>query len=86
MLFLKFPTIDEYGANGYPSKLFKGFDKVFIKSGETKSVSITVDEHALSYYSESEKKFKMVSGTYDVYIGLNAGSDYNKLTKTVNIS
>ena len=86
MLFLKFPTIDEYGTDGYPSKLFKGFDKVFIKSGETKSVSITVDEHALSYYSESEKKFKMVSGTYDVYIGLNAGSDYNKLTKTVNIS
>ena len=35
MLFLKFPTIDEYGDDGYPSKLFKGFDKVFIKSGET---------------------------------------------------
>ena len=42
MLFLKFPTIDEYGTDGYPSKLFKGFDKVFIKSGETKSVSISV--------------------------------------------
>ena len=86
MLFLKFPTIDEYGDDGYPSKLFKGFDKVFIKSGETKSVTITVDEHALSYYSVSEKKFKMGSGTYTVYIGLNAGSDdYNKLTGTVNI-
>ena len=85
MLFLKFPTIDEYGADGYPEKLFKGFDKVFIKKGETKSVTITVDEHALSYFSVSENKFKMGSGEYTVYIGLNA-KDYNLLTANVNIS
>ena len=86
MLFLKFPTIDEYGADGYPSKLFKGFDKVFIKKGETKSVTITVDQHALSYFSVLDNKFKMGSGEYTVYIGLNGGNDYNKLTANVNIS
>ena len=86
MLFLKFPTIDEYGADGYPSKLFKGVDKVFIKKGETKSVTITVDQHALSYFSVSENKFKMGSGEYTVYIGLNGGNDYNKLSANVNIS
>ena len=84
MLFLKFPTITEY--TEYPSKLFKGFDKVFIKKGETKSVTITVDEHALSYFSVSENKFKMGSGEYTVYIGLNGGNDYNILTTNVNIS
>ena len=84
MLFLKFPTITEY--TEYPSKLFKGFDKVFIKKGETKSVTITVNEHALSYFSVSENKFKMGSGEYTVYIGLNGGNDYNILTTNVNIS
>jgi len=87
MLFLKFPTIEEYGENGYPSKLLKGFEKVFVQSGQTKSVTITVDEHALSYYSVKDAKFKMGSGTFTVYIGLNAGKgDYNKINTTVNIS
>ena len=74
MLFLKFPdSVASNSENGeYPSKLFKGFEKVFVKAGETKTVTITVDEHALSYYSVSKSAFVLPSGTYKVYIGLNA--------------
>ena len=74
MLFLKFPdSVASDSDNGeYPSKLFKGFEKVFVKAGETNSVTITVDEHALSYYSVSKSAFVLPSGTYKVYIGLNA--------------
>jgi hypothetical protein len=51
MLFLKFPDSinSDYYDGKYPEKLFKGFEKVFVKAGETKKVSITVDEHSLSY-------------------------------------
>jgi beta-glucosidase len=74
MLFLKFPdSVASDSQNGeYPSKLFKGFEKVFVKAGETNSVTITVDEHALSYYSVSKSAFVLPSGTYKVYIGHNA--------------
>ena len=74
MLFLKFPdsvASDSYNGE-YPSKLFKGFEKVFVKAGETKSVTINVDEHALSYYSTSKEQFVLPSGTFIVYIGQNA--------------
>ena len=70
MLFLKFPdsiNIDYYDGK-YPEKLFKGFEKVFVKAGETKKVSITVDEHFLSYYSVSNKKFIKHSGIFTVFI------------------
>ena len=75
MLFLKFPdSVASDSDNGeYPSKLFKGFEKVFVKAGETISVTITVDEHALSYYSVSKSAFVLPSGTFTVYIGHNAG-------------
>ena len=49
-------------------QLFKGFEKVFVKAGETKKVSITVDEHFLSYYSVSNKKFIKHSGIFTVFI------------------
>ena len=48
-------------------QLFKGFEKVFVKAGETKKVSI-VDEHFLSYYSVSNKKFIKHSGIFTVFI------------------
>ena len=66
MLFLKFPD------SVARSKLFKGFEKVFVKAGETNKVTINVDEHALSYYSTSKEQFVLPSGTFIVYIGQNA--------------
>ena len=71
MLFLKFPVT--ISAPIYPSKLFKGFDKQFIKKGETKSITIFVDDHALSYYNVEKGDFERPQdGTYVVYIGTDA--------------
>jgi beta-glucosidase len=86
MLFLKFPDSikSKCQNNEYPSKLFKGFDKVFIKKGETKEVTIEVDEHSLSYYSVSDEKFVKATGTFTVYVGENAGN--LPLSKDVEIS
>ena len=50
MVFLKFPE-DIQTQEGYPDKLFKGFDKKMIKPGENVEFEILVDDHALSYFN-----------------------------------
>ena len=69
MVFLKFPE-NIQTEEGYPDKLFKGFDKKFIKPNESVSFEIFVDDHALSYYNifEDEGKFvRPTEGNYIVY-------------------
>jgi len=46
MIFLSFPE----SVKDYPVRLFKGFDKVVLKAGQSKEVKIFIDDHALSYY------------------------------------
>ena len=85
MLFLKFPD-GIFTENGYPEKLFKGFDKLFLKAGESKEVTIIVDDHALSYYHIGLKRFvRPDKGNYEVYIGSDA-KNYKILNQTVSAS
>ena len=83
MVFLKFPENIET-QEGYPDKLFKGFDKKLIKPGENVDFEILIDEHALSYFNVNEHKFVRPSeGKYIVYVGFNA-EEYDILTKEVD--
>ena len=83
MVFLKFPDSIKT-EDGYPDKLFKGFDKKYIKSNEIAQFEILVDDHALSYYDIFEKKFvRPIEGNYKVYVGFNV-RDYNILETTVD--
>ncbi|KAG4091700.1 beta-glucosidase [Neocallimastix lanati (nom. inval.)] len=59
MIFLSFPE----SVKDYPVRLFKGFDKVVLKAGQSKEVKIFIDDHALSYYDEGE---------FTVFAGSNA--------------
>nr|AFI47447.1 beta-glucosidase [Neocallimastix patriciarum] len=69
MIFLSFPDI----VKDYPSRLFKGFDKVMLEAGESKQVNIIVDNHDLSYYDVDAEKFvKPEEGEYTVFAGSNA--------------
>ena len=80
MVFLKFPE-NIQTEEGYPDKLFKGFDKKFIKPNESVSFEIFVDDHALSYYNifEDEGKFvRPTEGNYIVYVGFDE-KNYNLL-------
>ncbi len=51
------------------NKLLKGFDKVFVKAGESKEVSISIDIDELRYFSNEEKKWMLEPGTYIFYVG-----------------
>ncbi len=83
MVFLKFPENIET-KEGYPDKLFKGFDKKLIKPGENVDFEILIDEHALSYFNVNEHKFvRPTEGKYIVYVGFNA-EEYDILTKEVD--
>ena len=83
LLFLSFPdTIGDY-----PKYIFKGFEKVEIQPGQTESVSITVDDHGLSYFNVSENKYVRVNeGKINVYISDNGDKDDAKLTAEVDAS
>ena len=83
MVFLKFPE-NIQTEEGYPDKLFKGFDKKLIKPNEIGAFEILVDEHSLSYYNIIEKKFiRPNEGKYTVYVGFNA-NNYKILETTVD--
>ena len=85
MVFLKFPD-NIRTEEGYPNKLFKGFDKKLVKPNESVKFEILVDDHALSYYNIYEDNGKFVrpnEGKYTVYVGFNA-KDYNLLQTEVD--
>jgi beta-glucosidase len=83
MVFLGIPVPDP---DNYPAKVLKGFDKKLIKSGESASFEIFIDDHDLSYYDTTEKDFvRPTTGTYTVYVGENAKSE-NLKSKTISAS
>lgn len=52
-----------------PEKELKGFQKIFLNPGETKTVTFSIDKSALQYYSESAKDWVAEKGQFTVLIG-----------------
>ena len=78
MMFLTFPST----IGDYPENIFKGFEKVEIQSGQTESVKIFADDHALSYFNVNENKYVRVNkGKIKVSISDNGDPSKFKLTK-----
>lgn len=55
-----------------PLKELKGFDKVSLKPGETKTVSITIDKSALSFFDPVKHDWVAESGDFEAIIGASA--------------
>lgn len=51
------------------AKLLKGFEKVFIRAGETVDVGISISLDELRYYSVEEKHWVLESGDYNFLVG-----------------
>ena len=64
-----------------PVKELKGFDKVFLKAGETKKVSIPFDDKTFRYFNVKTNKWEIEKGTYDIYV--SASSNDIRLTATI---
>ena len=67
-----------------PAKELKGFAKVTLKPGETKRVSVALDDRSFSYYDAAGKKWRADPGAYQVLVGRSA--DQTELTGTVTLA
>ena len=52
-----------------PAKELKGFQKVFLKAGESKKVTIKLDDKAFRYFNVNTNKFEVEGGEYTVMVG-----------------
>jgi beta-glucosidase len=55
-------------------KLLKGFDKVFIKAGESKRVTIQISIDELKYYSNESSGWVLEKGVYQFYVGSSSST------------
>ncbi|OPC58355.1 beta-glucosidase BglX [Elizabethkingia miricola] len=62
---------DMVGSVARPVKELKGFQKVFLKAGESKKVSFTITPEDLKFYN-SELKYDWEAGEFDIMIGTNS--------------
>lgn len=66
-----------------PVKELRGFEKVELKPGETKTVTFTLDRRAFAYYSVSIHDWHVETGAFDIMIGKSSREIV--LTKTVQV-
>ena len=79
-LYVSAPESNIYKAQ----KELKGFSKVFLKAGEEKEVSITLDSRAYAYYNVNINDWHVESGAYKILVG--ASSRDIKLESVVNVT
>jgi len=60
---------DEQAAVKRPEKELKGFQKVFLKPGESQTVTLTLDADAFQYYDEGRKQWVLEPGKFGVLVG-----------------
>lgn len=65
---------DEKASVDRPFKELKGFKKVFLNPGETKIVSMTIDNPSLSFYDEQQHVWKSEDGLFTAYVGNSSGN------------
>ena len=66
-----------------PANELKGFQKVFLKAGESKTVTIELDDKAFRYWNDKTGKFEIDGGEYDILIGASAAEI--RLSGTVTV-
>lgn len=55
-----------------PKKELKGFQKVFLKAGESRRIEILFDEKMFRYWDVRTDRWQIESGTYEILIGASA--------------
>jgi beta-glucosidase len=67
-----------------PNIELKGFNKVYLKAGETKEVEIILDRKALAFYSVADKKWTVEEGTFEILVG--SSSEDMRLKGKINLT
>ncbi len=67
-----------------PVKLLKGFDKIAIQPGESKTVTFEIDLQELSWYDPESKTWKLEKMQYELFVGPSSDEDKLLEGKTFN--
>ena len=51
-----------------PKKELKGFNRVFLRAGESKTVTITLDERAFRYFNTATDRWEVEGGVYELCV------------------
>lgn len=78
-IYVRLPERDEV----MPLKELKGFERVSLKSGESRKVTIRLRKDLLRYWDEAKGKFVYPTGDYTIMVG--ASSADIRLQKTVSV-
>lgn len=66
-----------------PLKELKGFEKVYLKAGESKQVSFTIDKTALSFFDDKKHDWVAESGDFEALIGASSTDIKSKVLFTL---
>ena len=67
-----------------PVKELKGFSKIFLRPGEMKRVTITLEPRSFTYYDVDSKQWRADAGAFDVLVGRS--SDQIELRTRIELS
>lgn len=74
---------DVVSAEERPLKELKGFDKVALNPGESRTVEITLDEDAFRYFNSKKNRWVFEKGEFEIMVG--ASSRDIKLKQTIKL-
>ena len=60
---------DDHARVPRPLKELKGFAKIMLKPGESRSVTIPLDRRAFAYYDAKAKQWRADAGAFGVLVG-----------------
>jgi len=66
-----------------PAKELKGFERILLNPGETRHVTLTLDQRALSYWDTASKSWKVDPGQFIIYVG--DSSENTPLQKEITV-
>ncbi|MCL1952981.1 MAG: glycoside hydrolase family 3 C-terminal domain-containing protein, partial [Oscillospiraceae bacterium] len=65
-----------------PEKELKGFEKVFLKPGESKQITFKLDERSFAFYNTETKGWCVEAGAFELLVGASCGDIRLKGTVT----
>ncbi|KAH8550850.1 glycoside hydrolase superfamily [Umbelopsis sp. PMI_123] len=77
-LYLEFPSEAEQ-----PSKILRGFEKIYIKTGQKQTATFKLDSKLISYWNVTQQKWVVPHGDFNVHIGASSKDIRLKSTFTI---
>lgn len=69
-----------------PDQELKGFDKVWLAQGETKTITFTLDKRSFAYYHVDQADWHVETGQFEIRIGRSSREIVRRATVYVNSS